>query len=295
MGTSLFFLAVLAATPLPSASQRHEVPRVVVLGVDGLGAGNVWRGTHNGVAPPAVPNIDSLMKSGASSLRARIDPLNFSGPNWMGMLTGSLSSEHGVDSNDCTQGRKLPTIFDVLHRAFERNTLALVYEWDRIGCYVGPAIASLRRQTSSEQETADAAIAAIADARVAFVFVHFDRLDAAGHDHGGHSIQYKDRIESIDRQIGRVRDAIAATARAASTFIILTSDHGHKPDGGGHASSDAPVPFVVTGPGVTPGVIDADIRNNQLAPLVAHIFGVAPSPEWSARLAPFDVVVKPYR
>jgi predicted AlkP superfamily pyrophosphatase or phosphodiesterase len=284
--------AALIAAAL--AGQRPEVPRVVVLGIDGLGSDNVWRDTFRGVPAPEIPNIDGLRQAGAYTLEARIDPLNFSGPNWMGMLTGSLSSEHGVDSNGCTRGRGLPTVFDVLHEAFERRTIASVYEWDRIGCYGEPPVVG-RLETATERETADGVIAAMADDRLTFAFVHFERLDEAGHGHGGHSVEYKERIESIDGEIGRVLAVISSSAYADSTFVILTSDHGHRPGGGGHSSSDDPVPFIVTGPGVRPGVIDTEVRNNQVAPLVAHIFGIAPSPEWSAGIAPFDAIVTPYR
>jgi hypothetical protein len=274
-----------------SAVQRTEVPRVVVLGIDGMGADNVWRDTYEGVPPPEIPNIGGLVKSGAYSLTAGIDPLNFSGPNWMGMLAGSYSSEHGVDSNDCTRGAGLPTIFEVLHDAFEQHTLAVIHEWDRIACYYEPTSVGLRIATRDEQDTAQAVIDTLADGRVIFIFAHLDRLDGAGHDDGGNSTAYTERMEAIDRQVGRILRAVSTSPRAASTFVILTADHGHRPEGGGHASSEEPVPFIVTGPGVVPGEIAAAVHNNQVAPLVAHIFGIAPSPEWSARLSPFDAVV----
>lgn len=289
---ALSHLAVVLSTiiALP-ADQDDPVPRVVVFGIDGMGSANVWRDTDGGVPAPAIPSIERLRKKGAWSLAARIDPLNFSGPNWTGMVTGSYSSEHGVDSNDCTRGAALPTIYEVLHGAFPRRLLAVVHEWDKIACHYEPASVGFRVQTRNERETADRVIETLADERNIFTFVHFDRLDAAGHDKGGDSAEYQKQMESIDREIGRILVAIETGPRAGSTYVILTADHGHMPAGGGHAPSDAPTPFIITGPGVVPGEIEAEVRNNQLAPLVAHIFGVAPSPVWSARLAPFDGVV----
>ena len=207
------------------------------------------------------------------------------------MVTGSDSSEHGVESNDCTRGAALPTIYEVLHEAFPEYRLAVVHEWTRIACYYDPTSVGFRIQTANEWETADWVIRTLGDESVIFTFVHFDDLDRAGHDHGGNSVEYKEKMEVVDDQIGRILEAIATSPRAAETYVILTADHGHLPDGGGHASSDEPVPVIVNGPGVVPGELDFEIRNNQIAPLVAHIFGVAPSPAWSAPLTPFDIVV----
>ncbi len=283
--------ALILSHAIPLAGQSADVPRVVILGIDGLGTHNVWRDMYKGVPPPEIPNIESLAATGAYSLHAGIDPLNFSGPNWMGMLTGSSSSEHGVESNACTRGAALPTIFEVLHDAFDQRTLAVVHEWDRIACYYEPTSVGLRIKTRDEHDTAQKVIDILADDQVIFVFAHFDRLDAAGHEYGGNSTEYKARMESIDGEIGRILTAIRASPQAESTYVILTSDHGHRPDGGGHSSSEEPTPFIVNGPGVVPGEITAAVRNNQIAPLVAHIFGAVPSPEWSAPLTPFDAIV----
>jgi hypothetical protein len=294
---ALFALVLGGADGL--AGQEIEIPRVILIGIDGLGSGNVWRDTYNGVPAPAVPNIDRLRDSGAYTLRARIDPLNFSGPNWAGMVTGSISAEHGVDTNECTRGTAKPTIYEVLRDAFQQyrsrnvhpHRLAVIHEWTNIACYYDPSAVDFKVNTANERETADWVINAIGDENIIFTFVYFGDLDLAGHQSGGNSLEYNEKIEAIDAEIGNILTAIAESPRAASTYVILTADHGHLPDGGGHSSADAPVPFIVSGPAVAVGEMDADVRNNQVAPLVAHIFGAVPSPAWSATLAPFDRVV----
>ena len=273
------------------ACQRTEIPRVIVIGIDGMGSDNVWRDTYRGVAPPVIPYINRLKDDGAYTLAARIDPLNFSGPNWAGMVTGSNSAEHGVNSNDCTRGAALPTIYEVLHEAFPGHRLAVVHEWTSIACYYDPTSVGFRVRTADERETADRVINLLREDDVIFTFAYFGKLDAVGHEYGGNSIEYKEKLEAIDREIGRILTAIDESSRTVSTYVILTADHGHLPDGGGHSSANAPVPFIVNGPGVAEAELDSDVSNNQLAPLVAHIFGVSPSPVWSAPLAPFDTVV----
>lgn len=292
------FLLVLTGLSFATAASQEEVraplPTVLVLGIDGLGSDNVWRAADRGVAPPDVPAIDRLREQGAWTLGARIDSRNFSGPNWAGMVAGSPSDAHGVQTNDCTRGAALPTIYEVLHAAFPERTLAVVHEWDQIACYFEPSSVGIRFRTRDEQETATRVIEALDDERTIFVFAHFDRLDGAGHDHGGSSIEYAERIESIDRQVGRILSAIETGGRGESTYVILAADHGHLPGGGGHAPADAPTPFIVSGPGVTPGQIPDAVRNMQVAPVVAHIFGVPPDPAWSAPLAPFDRLIRPW-
>ena len=74
------FLVSLSDT-IQDGLERADFPRVIVIGIDGMGADNVWRDTYRDVPPPAIPNINQLKDTGAYSLGAKIDPLNFSGPN----------------------------------------------------------------------------------------------------------------------------------------------------------------------------------------------------------------------
>ncbi|MEO5709211.1 MAG: sulfatase-like hydrolase/transferase [Nocardioidaceae bacterium] len=96
--------------------------------------------------------------------------------------------------------------------------------------------------------------------------------------------RYRNRAQmaqSIDRLIGRVRATVGP-----NTYVVLTSDNGfhlgqHRLHYGKSTpySSDAKVPMVVVGPGVTPGSRSQVIGNVDLAPTFETIAGLTPSAE----------------
>jgi arylsulfatase A-like enzyme len=96
--------------------------------------------------------------------------------------------------------------------------------------------------------------------------------------------RYRNRAQmaqSIDRLIGRVRATVGP-----NTYVVLTSDNGfhlgqHRLHYGKSTpySSDAKVPLLVVGPGVTPGPRSQVIGNVDLAPTFESIAGLTPSPE----------------
>lgn len=98
---------------------------------------------------------------------------------------------------------------------------------------------------------------------------------------------YVDRLQSmasIDDMIGAVRAKLVATGMAANTYIIFTSDNGYhmgemslRPGKMTPFDFDARAPFIVVGPGITPGsVSDALVQNIDLAPTFAELAGAAP-------------------
>ena len=89
-----------------------------------------------------------------------------------------------------------------------------------------------------------------------FSMLHLPSPDAVGHAQGYMSPAYLDAVTATDRLIGRLLDAIAARpSLAASTVVVVTSDHG----GLGLSHSDATravnytIPFFVWGRGIRAG------------------------------------------
>ncbi len=56
--------------------------------------------------------------------------------------------------------------------------------------------------------------------------LHLSDLDAAQHRYGPHSPESHAALEKIDADIGEIRDAVAASGRAAQTAWVVVSDHG---------------------------------------------------------------------
>lgn len=100
--------------------------------------------------------------------------------------------------------------------------------------------------------------------------------------------RYRDRarmVQSIDRMIGRVLDAVGP-----DTYVVLTSDNGfhlgqHQLNGGKGTpyDSDTRVPLVVVGPDVQPGPRDQFVNNIDLAPTFERLAGLRPAAHRSGR------------
>lgn len=95
---------------------------------------------------------------------------------------------------------------------------------------------------------------------------------------------HRDRARSLralDADIAALLDKVDQTGRAASTYVILTSDNGYKT---GHFrlkyksspwARDTNVPFVVRGPGVAVGIRNEPIGMVDVAPTILELAGVA--------------------
>ena len=85
----------------------------------------------------------------------------------------------------------------------------------------------------------------------------------------------------VDRQIGQVMDALAASGQTDDTLVIFTSDHGDMM--GQHGfwvksvmyESSARVPLIMAGPGVGHGTCDAPVSLIDIAPTIARAFGLS--------------------
>lgn len=93
---------------------------------------------------------------------------------------------------------------------------------------------------------------------------------------------YLRQIEILDRDVGRMLDAVRA--RDDNTVVIFTSDHG---DGAGRHrrcgkwqpyESSVKVPLIVCGPGVKAGAVDQEhlVSGVDLVPTICEFAGVAP-------------------
>ena len=103
----------------------------------------------------------------------------------------------------------------------------------------------------------------------AFRFVHLSLPDSVGHDRGFMSRAYLASVERVDGLVGVLLAAVRSDpALAASTAVILTSDHGGK--GATHADAtrlaNYRVLFVASGPGIPPGTDLYDLNPDYAEP-----------------------------
>lgn len=278
---------------------EKRVKHVLFIGIDGLGSHNLFPETS--IKIPNAPNIKSLLNNSFYSLKAKIDTMNISGPNWYGILSSTPSWIHGVLDNECNKGNRIPTIFDYLNKiAIESNfsiNTSIISDWDMLFCYpLNPSLIDDRIPTLNTDDTyintityLDSGIINLND--YSFTFIYFGNLDNNGHRFGGNSKEYNDELEKIDDKIGQIIQIFKDKGFYDNGAIFITSDHGHKTDNFGHSPSSTYVPFIVQSKILKPINIDLvesnekfEIRNNFLASFVSKIMGLDPFFHWHEQI-----------
>ena len=232
---------VSCGRPAPEESAAPLRPKVLVIGIDGV--------RPDVLAEVPTPNIDALAAAGSFTAAARTGLPSVSGPGWSSMLTGVWPEKHGVVNNDFT-GKRYDLYPDFLTRIEqlhpELGTFAVV-DWTPLGAapdsaptigdrvdvkYVldGYELGWAQADDSSVALAAEHLVQADPDA----LFVYLGDPDEVSHEHQSIGEEYRDAIVRADGLVGRLVAAVQARpTRAAEDWLILVStDHGRRPDGG---------------------------------------------------------------
>jgi predicted AlkP superfamily pyrophosphatase or phosphodiesterase len=288
----LALLLVSNAAPTEPARPHH----VVVIGVDGL--------SPNGIRTAQTPHIDALMARGAYTLHARAVMPTSSSPNWASMIMGAGPEQHGVTSNEwqpdqfaiapTVRGPRgiFPTIFSVLRQQRPESHIAILHHWKDFARLVETDTVDWIANPATEVITTQRAVEYVLEHKPTLLFVHLDHVDHAGHEHGWTSPEYLAAVTVADDCIGKILQAVAEAGIADETIILVTSDHGGRGKNHGGATMDEiEIPWIIAGPGVTPGrEITAPVDTFQTAATIAYVFGLTPPEAWIATpvLAAFE-------
>lgn len=272
-------LPLLLLPALVTAAPRIE--HAVVVTIDGL--------RPDAIAAAPAPAIQSLMARGRVALDARAVERPETLPSHMTMVTGLPTSRHGITWNDArpaSYGR--PTVFTRAHEA--GLSTALFYGKPKLSL-LGPG-ATERFGPPDADHAAPYDPAGIA-ARFAQVFaaktpglafVHLRQPDLAGHRYGWMSPEYLAALRESDAALEEILAAIAASPAAASTAILLTTDHGgmgltHGADKG---ATSWVIPFICVAPGLAPGTLSPAPTLAAVGPTVAAWLKLKKLPEAAA-------------
>lgn len=280
---------ILAAAALLAGASGRVYDHVLLISVDGLRSDALL------AQPPESLPAFARLRQGATTLNARTDPdFTVTLPNHTSMLTGRpvLGPDgHGwVENEDPPEGATLEKqkrayvagIFDVAHDR-GLHTTAIVgkskfslyaVSWnaehgapDAVGEDDGRNKIDAYAFVEKTSDVADRILSelAVADTKGArrrsLVFVHFAATDLTAHAYGWDvtpGSKYLKALASVDREIGRVLDAVEKDeALRGKTAIVLTADHGggapFKSHEQTHMWVDYVIPFLVwTGDGGTP-------------------------------------------
>ena len=255
----------------------------------------------------AAPTLERLWRGGAI-LPVWMTPPTDSGPGWSALLTGTGHEQNNVWWNEFV-GHRLARTPDLLTRIWAANPQARTYaaaSWDALVDPGGPGPVIQQRpdqQVGGQHEifhapdTTDGVAAA--DRRVTAhatwvlnhegpdaAFVYIGGVDEAGHDHGAASPHYREATSTADEHVRRLVKAVSERYEQLGEewLIAVTTDHGHKPEGGhGDDEVDVRRSFLVlhrVGPdGADDWARDAvagrgPLHAEQVTPLLLDLLGV---------------------
>ncbi|HZL34938.1 MAG TPA: alkaline phosphatase family protein [Tepidisphaeraceae bacterium] len=234
--------------PLPKPDPAIE--RALVISIDGLRPDVLLRAD--------APNIHKLYHSGAFSFWAYTTGFAITLPSHTSMLTGVTPTRHGIEWN-----RDLPlktpiypnvaTLFQVAHRA--GYTTAMAAGKSKFSTLNVPGsidwvfIPSTTK--TDDGDVARHAVAIIKAHKPQVMFIHFPQTDNAGHQYGWGTPEQLKAVAGADAALGQVLAALDDEGLRASTFILLSADHGGA--GRGHGPEDPRsrhIPWIAVGPGI---------------------------------------------
>lgn len=113
--------------------------------------------------------------------------------------------------------------------------------------------------------------------------VHYAPLTSANIDHLNRFYRHRlEALRAVDDMIGLIVQHLVAANRWNDTLLVFTSDNGwlygeHRVVGKVFAYEESiRVPLLMRGPGIPPGVRNAMVLNNDLAPTLATLGGATP-------------------
>lgn len=245
----------------------------------------------DGVRPDAIaaakcPTLNALIARGAHTMTAQSVMPSITLPCHTSIFHSVPPSRHGITSNVWTpMARPLPGLIDLakqqlgLRCAFfinweELRDLSrpgnLAYSWYVDASYV----------EHGDDLVADQAIRVIPAEAFDFAFVYFGTVDTFGHMFGWMSPEYLAQLERVDRQLGRVLDALPE-----GSHVIVHADHGgHERSHGTDAPEDMTIPWLAAGPRIRAGhAIQAPVSLLDTAPTLARLLGLTLSSQWEGR------------
>ena len=268
-----------------------QTPKVLVIGIDGV--------RTDVLAEVATPNLDALVAEGAWSMSARTTIPTISGPAWSSMLIGVWPSSHNVFNNNFEQNRyaehpdfltRMESVRPELETFVAGDWLPLVAE-DAGGPLFGDAVDEVFAVdgydlgwAEADDVVTDAAADALATGDPDALFVYLGNPDETSHVTGSIGPEYREAIALADEQVGRLASAV----RARATFpeedwlILVSTDHGRRPDGGhgGRSESELTSFFIAHGPSAVPGQLEGTPRVLDIAVTALTHLGIDIDPAW---------------
>jgi predicted AlkP superfamily pyrophosphatase or phosphodiesterase len=260
-----------------------------VIGCDGFGS--------VGFTASNTPVLHGLMSEGCYTLHARGVMPTSSSPNWASMIMGAGPEQHGVTSNEWEtnkyqitpvtvgSGGMFPTIFGTLHQQRPAAYIACVHDWDGFGRLMERQSLNLLENVKGSPNTARRAAEVIRQYKPAFLFVHFDEVDHAGHEFGWKSAPFYRAVGEVDGLVGSLLAALNEAGIRDKTIVMMTADHGGRGTSHGEPTmEELEIPWIIAGPGIRRGhEISMPVNTYDTAATLADLFQLKAPAAWIGR------------
>lgn len=266
------------------------VPKALLIGIDGV--------TIRRLEDMDVPTLKGLRESAAFA-RSQVYPgdgptRTSSGPGWSTIVTGTWPVRHGVHDNEFEAHRLAdhPDMLTAVKRARPDLTTFCYACWPPIteiivgsGDHVGGATVDTD-WAAADVRNIDAATELLASGDPDLGFLYFGAVDKAGHEFGAAAPEYRSAIETVDGQVQGVLKAIESRPSYAAEdwLIVITTDHGHRPEGGhGEFSDDERTVFVLISGAAVDETREQPIQLVDIAPTMLTHLGIEPGQDLDGR------------
>jgi predicted AlkP superfamily pyrophosphatase or phosphodiesterase len=282
--TGLFLASLLMdgcstgeAKPLPTPETSRPIKKALILGIDGC--------RPDALLAARIPNLRCLMENGAFSMAAQTGDIPVSGPGWASLLTGVWREKHGVRDNqfEGADFGEFPDLLTRFKQARPDGFAGAVVHWEPLRTHI------IRYADHNAVHTSDAAVGddacrLLREEAADLLFVHFDDVDHAGHQHGFDPAAraYRSAIERVDVQVGRIVHALRArpTAAREDWLVVVSTDHGGSgKTHGRNVPEDRTIFLIVSGPSALRGAIEPPPDIVDVAPTVLRHLGVVADPK----------------
>lgn len=261
--------------------------KVLTIAVDGANLDKILKAN--------TPNIKELMKEGTTGPSDLRGHMTLSAPSWTTHLTGVRDDKHGVSDNVYTDEpyKKYPTLFTHIETAKPELKTSSISNWPTMRDISGSGDkpADNVRYFHDEDPTYARSGKQVADETVErirngddLILSYDQQVDMAGHDYGADSPEYTSALERVDANIGKIMEAVRQREKETGEkwTVILTTDHGHTPEGGhGGQSTDETSTFTVArGADFGPGEVNPRFSTVDTTPTILKTLGVPLSPNF---------------
>ncbi len=284
---ALLFLFVCALPAMGATAQESfgAYKHVFIIGIDGAG-GFFDRAD--------TPEFDRIFANGARTLTAEAETVTVSAQNWGAILCGVSCFTHGISNGDAAEKERsgdveYPTVFSLARKAFPDAELASFVNWEPINHgIIENDVGVIKEHRDSDEAVTDAICDYFNNGGApTLFFVQLDSVDGAGHGYGCNSAEYLEQIHVVDGHLGRIYDAIAANGLMEDGLFIVTTDHGHTPEGGhgGITQTEREVTVAAAGKTIAAGgALDAETRNRDVAAIALYALGLDRPAHMTARI-----------